>query len=103
MSHGEPELSSDAERVRAELLENRASFFSDLVRLTGLLRTQVEAALGELVANGLVTSDSFAGLRALITPSAKRASFSRPRRRTDRIGMSFGLTCVAPMVIMVSS
>jgi ATP-dependent Lhr-like helicase len=79
--HGEPELSSDASRVRAALNENRATFFSDLVQITGLLRTQVETALGELVANGLVTSDSFAGLRALITPSSKRASFSRPRRR----------------------
>ncbi|MFW2405592.1 MAG: ATP-dependent DNA helicase, partial [Gammaproteobacteria bacterium] len=78
---GEPELSSDASRVQAALKENRATFFSDLVQLTGLLRTQVESALGELVANGLVTSDSFAGLRALITPASKRASFSRPRRR----------------------
>ncbi|MFQ5634429.1 MAG: ATP-dependent DNA helicase, partial [Gammaproteobacteria bacterium] len=79
--HAESELSSSAQRVRAALREHRATFFSDLVRVTGLLRTQVETALGELVANGLVTSDSFAGLRALITPSAKRASFSRPRRR----------------------
>jgi len=79
--HGEPELSSDASRVCAALKQNRATFFSDLVQITGLLRTQVETALGELVANGLVTSDSFAGLRALITPSSKRASFSRPRRR----------------------
>ena len=78
---GEPNLSDGAARVRDALREHRATFFADLVRLTGLLRTQVEAALGELVANGLVTSDSFAGLRALITPSAKRASFSRPRRR----------------------
>ena len=34
--------------------------------------TQVEQALGELAGLGLVTSDSFAGLRALITPSSKR-------------------------------
>ena len=32
-----------------------------------MLRTQVEMALGELAAAGLVTSDSFTGLRALIT------------------------------------
>jgi ATP-dependent Lhr-like helicase len=32
------------------------------------LATQLEAALGELVAWGLITSDSFSGLRALITP-----------------------------------
>ena len=45
----------------------------DLIEGTGLLRTQVETALGELVALGQVTSDSFAGLRSLITPdSAKR-------------------------------
>jgi ATP-dependent Lhr-like helicase len=74
-------LASDAERVRSALREHGATFFADLVRITGLLRTQVERALGELVSWGLVTSDSFAGLRALITPAAKRASFSRPRRR----------------------
>ena len=75
------ELSSNARRVADVLREHRATFFVDLVRLTGLLRTQVEDALGELVTNGLVTSDGYAGLRALITPAAKRASFSRPRRR----------------------
>ena len=37
-----------------------------------MLRTQVEEALAELVALGLVSSDSFAGLRALLTPSEKR-------------------------------
>ena len=74
-------LSSDAARVCAVLRDNGATFFADLVRITGLLRTQVEQALGELVNSGLVTSDSFAGLRALITPASKRASFSRPRRR----------------------
>jgi ATP-dependent Lhr-like helicase len=74
-------LSSGAARVRAALAEGGAMFFVDLVRVTGLLRTHVEQALSELVAWGLVTSDSFAGLRALITPSSKRARFSRPRRR----------------------
>jgi len=74
-------LASDAERVCSVLREHGATFFADLVRITGLLRTQVERALGELVNSGLVTSDSYAGLRALITPASKRASFSRPRRR----------------------
>src|SRR5439155_1411195 len=49
-----------------------ASFFGDLVNATGLLRTEVEKGLGELVAWGLVTSDSFAGLRALLVPSDRR-------------------------------
>ena len=37
-----------------------------------MLRTQVEDALAELVALGLVHCDSFAGLRALLTPSDRR-------------------------------
>ena len=46
-----------------------------------LLRPQVEAALGELVTLGLVTSDSFAGLRALLTPSSQRKPRADARRR----------------------
>jgi ATP-dependent Lhr-like helicase len=83
-SGGPPEglaLSTYAARVR-EVLERRgASFFHELVPLSGLLTTQVEQALGELAGLGLVTSDSFAGLRALITPSSKRKPLSGGRRR----------------------
>jgi len=75
------ELSLRAVKVSAVLQEHRATFFGDIVRLSGLLRTEVEAALGELVANGLVTSDRFGGLRSLITPEARRSSISRSRRR----------------------
>lgn len=71
-------LSSNAERVHGLLLEEGAMFFSDLVQRTGLLRTHVEGALAELAARGLATSDNFAGLRALITPSAKKRS-GQPR------------------------
>src|SRR5262249_47272690 len=39
-----------------------------------------EEALAELVAYGIATSDSFAGLRALLTPSEKRRPFSGGRR-----------------------
>src|SRR5262249_51962857 len=55
----------------------------------GLLRTQVEEALGELVALGLVTSDSFGGLRALLVPSERRKPIAggRRRRRTEIFGM----------------
>jgi ATP-dependent Lhr-like helicase len=77
----ELKLSSNAARVR-EVLEHRgASFFHELVPLSGLLATQVEEALGELAGLGLVTSDSFAGLRALITPSSKRKPLAGGRRR----------------------
>jgi len=65
-------LSHTAGAVLGVLDERGASFFGDLVNATGLLRTEVEKGLGELVAWGLVTSDSFAGLRALLIPSDRR-------------------------------
>ncbi|MEE3287520.1 MAG: helicase-related protein, partial [Pseudomonadota bacterium] len=74
-------LSAPAPRVRDALLSGGASFFSDLVARTGLLRSQVEDALSELVAWGIVTSDSFSGLRTLTTPSGRRPRFSRAGRR----------------------
>ncbi len=59
-----------------------ASFFDELAAATGLLRPQVEDALGELVALGLVTSDSFGGLRALLVPADRRKPLAgAPRRR----------------------
>lgn len=55
-----------------------ASFFEDIVSASGLLRSEAETALGELVSSGLVGSDGFSGLRALIVPaSRRRASMSR--------------------------
>jgi ATP-dependent Lhr-like helicase len=58
-----------------------ASFFDELLQNCGLLRSQLEETLAELVALGLVTSDSFAGLRALLVPAAER----RPSRRRRRV------------------
>ncbi len=81
----EKNLTSGAGKVLDVLENNGASFFVDLVKLTGLLRTQVEDALGELVNWGLVTSDSYAGLRALITPSSKRPGFARRRGRRPAV------------------
>ncbi|MDD3652365.1 MAG: hypothetical protein PHC73_12890, partial [Immundisolibacter sp.] len=78
------ELSSIAARVRDALGAQGASFFADLVANTGLLRTQVEAALAELVALGLATSDSFSGLRTLIAPASQRPSFAPRRHRSPR-------------------
>ena len=75
------ELSSYAGVVRDVLQQRGASFFHELVAMAGLLPTQVEQALGELAGLGLVTSDSFAGLRALITPASKRKPLSGARRR----------------------
>ena len=76
-----PELGSSAERVRAHLESRGACFFDDIASGTRLLRTEVEGALAELAANAMVTSDSFAGLRALLVPAKLR---TRPiaRRRS---------------------
>src|SRR5206468_601308 len=69
-------------RALLDVLDQRgASFFGDLVNASGLLRTEVEKGLGELVAWGLVTSDSFAGLRALLVPSDRRRPIGGFRRR----------------------
>ncbi len=73
-----PPLSSRAQAALDSLRSHGASFFSDLQHDTGLIRTELELALGELVSNGLVTCDSFAGLRALVMPAEKR---NRLRRR----------------------
>jgi len=81
---GSPHLSTPAQQVLEVLDKQGASFFADLVRTTGLLRTQIEQALSELVAWGLVSSDAFAGLRALITPASKRPGFAAGGRRRRR-------------------
>ena len=65
-------LSTYAGEVLKVLQSRGASFFAELAAGAGLLPTQVEQGLGELAAAGLVTSDSFAGLRALLTPSNRR-------------------------------
>jgi hypothetical protein len=74
-------LSSSAQLVYDHLLRHRASFFTDFVENTGLLKTQVEEGLAELVAGGLITADSFTGLRALLTPSNKRPSNHNAKRK----------------------
>jgi ATP-dependent helicase Lhr and Lhr-like helicase len=79
---------SRAQAVLECIREHGASFFDELVDGTGLLRPQVEEALAELVALGLVTSDSFGGLRALLVPSDhRRAAGLRRRRRAVSFGM----------------
>jgi len=54
-----------------------ASFLGDIARGIHRLPSEVEDALWELVASGLVTGDGIAGLRTLLLPEDKR----QPRRR----------------------
>jgi ATP-dependent Lhr-like helicase len=77
----EPPRSSYARQVLEALERRGASFFHEIAAHADLLPTQVEQALGELVALGLVSADSFAGLRALLTPAAKRPAVGGRRRR----------------------
>ncbi|MEL7448593.1 MAG: DEAD/DEAH box helicase [Pseudomonadota bacterium] len=73
-------VSGEARRLLTALSDRGACFFNDLLQQTGLPRAAVEQALGELVSWGLVTSDSFAGLRALVAPAAKRKPIQGPAR-----------------------
>jgi ATP-dependent Lhr-like helicase len=83
-----PAVSARAQRVADFLAEHGASFFDEMVDGVGQLRTHVEEALAELVVAGMVTSDSFGGLRALLTPSEKRKPFgSRRGHRRSLFGI----------------
>jgi len=75
-----PELSPRAQSVYDALLQHGAMFFDELLGDTRLLGIELENALGELVAAGLANSDSFAGLRALLKPVAKRQAHHSSRR-----------------------
>lgn len=72
-------LSPRAHEVLRHLQTHGASFLADISRTPRRLPAEVEEALWELVASGLVTGDGIAGLRTLLLPSAKRAP-KRPRR-----------------------
>jgi ATP-dependent Lhr-like helicase len=74
------ELSALAQSVHDTLSQHGAMFFDELLADVHVLRMELENALGELVAAGLANSDSFAGLRALLKPVAKRNAFSSNRR-----------------------
>jgi ATP-dependent helicase Lhr and Lhr-like helicase len=80
-------LSSQASQVYDHLIDHGASFFNDFGENTGLLSSQVEEALAELVACGIITADSFTGLRALLTPSNKRTSSHNRKRNASLFGM----------------
>ncbi|HEY5753989.1 MAG TPA: DEAD/DEAH box helicase [Chthoniobacterales bacterium] len=75
------QFSPDTSRTLEALSRGGALFFGEIVRQTGVLPSRVEQGLAELTAHGLVTADSFEGLRALLLPEEKRASFSSQERR----------------------
>ena len=87
----EPEargLSEGARQVLDFLRQRGASFFADIVRGTDKLKAEVETALWELVAGGVVTADGFDNLRSLIDPKRRAGQGSgrtaRPRHSSGR-------------------
>ncbi len=97
-SRGQPSEAS-AEQVKSglshtallvlEFMRQRgASFFADIVRGTGKLKAEIETALWELVAAGVVTADGFDNLRSLIDPKRRAGQgagkMTRPRHSAGR-------------------
>ncbi|MEY2411921.1 MAG: ATP-dependent helicase Lhr and Lhr-like helicase [Acidobacteriaceae bacterium] len=85
-------LSEGAKQVLEFLTHRGASFFADIVRGTDKLKAEIETALWELVAGGIVTADGFDNLRGLIDPKRRSGpqGFSgnghatRPRHSSGR-------------------
>jgi ATP-dependent helicase Lhr and Lhr-like helicase len=79
-------LSELAWQVRTHLTQYGAVFAGDLVRSMGVPAEQVNRALWELVAAGLVTADGFDSLRMLIDPRRKAAFSGGLRRAHSTVG-----------------
>ncbi len=77
------------------LRQRGASFFADIVRGTAKLKSEVETALWELVAAGLLTADGFDNLRALIDPKRRSGQgsgkTSRPRHSAGRWSLLYSI------------
>ena len=74
-----------------------ASFTQELKLESGLLPSHVEMGLAQLIGRGIVTCDSFSGLRRLITPPSKRRGVMKrapfaPAGRWTRFRLADGET-----------
>jgi ATP-dependent Lhr-like helicase len=80
--------SSNSREVLGFLKRRGASFLADVIRGTGKTKDDVEVALWELVATGLITADGFDNLRALIDPkpraNQRHGRDGRPRYSAGR-------------------
>jgi ATP-dependent Lhr-like helicase len=83
----ENSYSALAAKIEIDLEKHGASFFDQVQIRSGLLKTQLEEGLAELVNAGRITSDSFTGLRALLTPNSKKPSTHRRRHRGAMFGV----------------
>ncbi|MFZ1125486.1 MAG: DEAD/DEAH box helicase [Candidatus Baltobacteraceae bacterium] len=83
----ESALSHAARDVLGAIRRRGAPFFTDLARETRRLPSEIEEALWELVAAGLVTADGFDALRALSDAKRRlgeKAQKARPRASSGR-------------------
>ncbi|MDX1979359.1 MAG: DEAD/DEAH box helicase [Bryobacteraceae bacterium] len=84
----ESSLSHAAHDILKVLRQYGASFFNELTTGAHRLSSEVEDALWELVAAGMVTADGFENLRALIDPKRRkgegRGRHARPRHAAGR-------------------
>src|ERR1700680_4498120 len=62
----EPVLSENAEKVRATIAEEGASFIGDIQAITGLTMLAVREAIRELVAWGTATNDTVEAMREIV-------------------------------------
>ena len=85
------QLHPDSRRLLLILRESGAVFFSDIKRRAHLLPSQAERAVSELISAGYCTTDSFAGVRVLLTPESKRGALKHAPRGRRRNGESLGL------------
>ncbi|GIX04114.1 MAG: ATP-dependent DNA helicase [Planctomycetaceae bacterium] len=88
-----PPLSSQAHEILELLQHQGALFAADILGQTRMLPTHLEEALGELISSGLVTSDSFAGMRSLI--QTREAQSGEPRSHAR-----WGLTRKRPLTTL---
>jgi ATP-dependent Lhr-like helicase len=84
-------LSPAAQDILGALRARGASFFADLTRGAGRLASEVEDAVWELVAAGLITADGFENLRALIDPRRRRGQVRDKAKRPRHSGGRWAL------------
>ncbi len=76
-------LSRRAKEVLEILEERGASFFEEIASGMKGFKSGTENAIAELVSSGVITSDSYTGLRALLVSSKYRTAEGRRRKRAS--------------------
>jgi len=94
-NEAEPDsLSESARTVLLYLRQRGASFFSDIVRGTKIIKAEAESALWELVTAGMITADGFDNIRAMVDPQRRagrgKGRSARPRHSVGRWSILHG-------------